>query len=93
MIIGNSREFWKQHRGCGIPGPAEDLITRMLWYDFNKRISIRGIKKHKWFKGLDWNQLYKKQIRPLYNGKIMIHNATEEVKYSREFMDWYLGKT
>ena len=21
----------------------------MLWYDFNKRISIRGIKKHKWY--------------------------------------------
>jgi len=49
LANGNAREFWKQHRGCGIPGPAKDLITRMLWYDFNKRISIRGIKKHKWF--------------------------------------------
>eukprot|EP01084_Bolivina_argentea_P202092 345353_1 len=46
---GNAREFWKQHRGCGIPGAAKDLITRMLWYDFNKRISICGIKKHKWY--------------------------------------------
>jgi len=49
LANGNAREFWKQHRGCGIPGPAKDLITRMLWYDFNKRISIRGIKKHKWY--------------------------------------------
>eukprot|EP00488_Nonionellina_sp_1-RS-2012_P001127 TRINITY_DN1784_c0_g1_i1.p1 TRINITY_DN1784_c0_g1~~TRINITY_DN1784_c0_g1_i1.p1 ORF type:complete len:106 (-),score=34.36 TRINITY_DN1784_c0_g1_i1:1117-1434(-) len=29
--------------------PAKDLITRMLWYDGNKRISINGIKKHKWY--------------------------------------------
>mmetsp|Transcript_53188 Transcript_53188/g.88170 ORF Transcript_53188/g.88170 Transcript_53188/m.88170 type:complete len:642 (+) Transcript_53188:151-2076(+) len=49
LANGNAREFWKQHRGCGIPGPAKDLITRMLWYDFGKRISIRGIKKHKWY--------------------------------------------
>lgn len=52
LATGNAREFWKQHRGCGIPGPAKDLITRMLWYDWNKRISIRGIKKHKWFNGV-----------------------------------------
>ena len=51
MANGNAREFWKQHRGCGIPGPAKDLITRMLWYDFNKRISIRNIRKHKWYNG------------------------------------------
>eukprot|EP00484_Ammonia_sp_Unknown_P024796 CAMPEP_0197034770 /NCGR_PEP_ID=MMETSP1384-20130603/12755_1 /TAXON_ID=29189 /ORGANISM="Ammonia sp." /LENGTH=674 /DNA_ID=CAMNT_0042464725 /DNA_START=60 /DNA_END=2084 /DNA_ORIENTATION=- len=51
LANGNAREFWKQHRGCGIPGPAKDLITRMLWYDFQKRISIRGIKKHKWYNG------------------------------------------
>jgi serine/threonine protein kinase len=55
LANGNAREFWKQHRGCGIPGPAKDLITRMLWYDFNKRISIRGIKKHKWYNGSSLN--------------------------------------
>jgi len=49
LANGNAREFWKQHRGCGIPGPAKDLITRMLWYDFNKRIPIARIKKHKWY--------------------------------------------
>jgi len=49
LANGNAREFWKQHRGCGIPGPAKDLITRMLWYDFNKRIPIGRIKKHKWY--------------------------------------------
>ena len=49
MANGAAREFWKQHRGCGIPGPAKDLITRMLWYDFTKRISISRIKKHKWY--------------------------------------------
>jgi len=49
LANGAAREFWKQHRGCGIPGPAKDLITRMLWYDFTKRISIGRIKKHKWY--------------------------------------------
>ena len=49
LIGGNAREFWKQHRGCGIPSVAKDLITRMLWYDKDKRITINGIKKHKWY--------------------------------------------
>jgi len=49
LANGAAREFWKQHRGCGIPGPAKDLITRMLWYDSTKRISIARIRKHKWF--------------------------------------------
>ena len=51
LAAGNAREFWKQHRGCGIPSPAKDLITRMLWYDKDKRITIAGIKKHKWYNG------------------------------------------
>eukprot|EP01083_Nonionella_stella_P181773 652216_1 len=49
LVNGNPREFWKQHRGCGIASAAKDLITRMIWYDPNKRISIHGIKKHKWY--------------------------------------------
>eukprot|EP01084_Bolivina_argentea_P105555 189018_1 len=55
LANGNAREFWKQHRGCGIPVVAKDLITRMLWYDSNVRISICGIKKHKWYNGESLN--------------------------------------
>ena len=51
LAAGNAREFWKQHRGCGIPSPAKDLITRMLWKDKDKRITITGIKKHRWYNG------------------------------------------
>ena len=49
LINGNARKFWKQHRGCGISLAARDLITRMIWYDKDKRIRINGIKKHKWY--------------------------------------------
>jgi serine/threonine protein kinase len=46
---------------------VKDLIKRLLTADRTKRIgNLKGgaddIKKHKWFKGLDWTQLVQKQI-------------------------------
>ena len=51
LAVGNARKFWKQHSRCRIPSAAKDLITRMLWDDKSKRITIKGIKKHKWYDG------------------------------------------
>lgn len=43
------KNFWKSHRNCGLRQAETDLITRMLCYDPDKRISIAKIKKHQWF--------------------------------------------
>eukprot|EP01084_Bolivina_argentea_P180515 311878_1 len=42
------KNFWKSHRKCGLQKLTTDLVTRMIVYDSNKRISINKIKKHKW---------------------------------------------
>ena len=70
LLAGNARQFWKQHRGCGIPSAAKDLITRMVWYDKNKRITISRIKKHKWYNGerLSAKQSIK-ELKTLYHKK------------------------
>ena len=51
LCVGNVRKFWKQHGRSGISLDAKDLITRMLWYDKEKRIRLDRIKRHKWYKG------------------------------------------
>jgi serine/threonine protein kinase len=43
------KSFWKSHRNCGLRQEETDLITRMICYDPDKRISIDKIKKHSWF--------------------------------------------
>jgi len=51
LTKSNPEQFWKQHKGCGVPEACKDLIVRMLCYKPNKRITIDEIKKHKWFNG------------------------------------------
>ena len=46
---GKMKKFWKQHRGCGLGPYAIDLITKMLAFDPNTRITIDDIKKHAWY--------------------------------------------
>merc|ERR1712115_42790 len=43
------KNFWKSHRNCGMRQQETDLITRIICYDPDKRISIEKIKKHQWF--------------------------------------------
>merc|ERR1711902_125114 len=86
LANGNAREFWKQHRGCGIPGPAKDLITRMLWYDFNKRISIRGIKKHKWYNSESLNAKdLASELRKLH--RLMEIKRREDAEKQKQLQD------
>jgi len=47
----------------------KDLIKRLLTQDRAKRFGClkngsEDIKKHKWYKGYDWNQLYNRQVKP-----------------------------
>ena len=46
---GKAKKFWKQHRGCGLGPYAIDLVTKMLAFDPNHRISLANIKKHPWY--------------------------------------------
>ena len=43
------KKFWKQHRGSGLSLYAVDLITKMLAFDPNKRITMDRIKSHGWY--------------------------------------------
>eukprot|EP00928_Gymnodinium_smaydae_P047024 TRINITY_DN31364_c0_g1_i1.p1 TRINITY_DN31364_c0_g1~~TRINITY_DN31364_c0_g1_i1.p1 ORF type:complete len:365 (+),score=83.59 TRINITY_DN31364_c0_g1_i1:102-1196(+) len=48
---------------------AKDLIKRLLTHDRAKRFGClkngaEDIKKHKWNKGLDWDQLLARQVKP-----------------------------
>lgn len=46
---------------------TQDLISLLLERDPNRRLSEPNmIKKHKFFEGMDWESLYKKQISPPY---------------------------
>jgi serine/threonine protein kinase len=46
---------------------SADLIRKFLDRNPETRLtSIEAIKKHAWFKGLDWEKLYRKEIEPPY---------------------------
>jgi len=51
LAKGDSKKFWKQHKGCGVPAECKDLLEAMLCYKPAKRASIEDIKEHPWFKG------------------------------------------
>ena len=53
--------------GCSFHGQARDLIRKLLTADRTKRIGnlkngAEDIKKHKWYRGLNWAALYNKQM-------------------------------
>jgi serine/threonine protein kinase len=50
LIQGDVKRFWKAHRGCGVDREAKDLLTRMLTFAPEKRITIEQIKNHVWHK-------------------------------------------
>jgi protein-serine/threonine kinase len=43
---------------------AQDLIRKLMNQDPNKRPTLSNVKKHPFFKGIDWEQLYLKRIQP-----------------------------
>ena len=42
------------------------MINNILVLDHNLRFEIEDIKKHKFFKGINWNSVAKKEEIPLY---------------------------
>jgi len=53
LITNNYDKFWKAHQKSAAAKDenARDLIQQMLAFDPKKRITIKDIKKHKWWTG------------------------------------------
>ena len=53
---------------------AKDFISKLLVRDVKKRLGTVGdfeeIKKHSWFKDIDWEKLYNKKIVPPFKPKV-----------------------
>lgn len=50
---------------------AKDLIKKLLTADRTKRFGClkngpEDIKRHKWFKGIDWDKVYQRKLKPPY---------------------------
>lgn len=59
---------------------TQDLISLLLERDPNRRLSEPNmIKKHKFFEGMDWESLYKKQISPPYIPPVSGNNDTSQI--------------
>jgi len=60
---------------------AKDLIKRLLTHDRAKRFGCLkngadDIKKHKWYKGLEWEQLVNRQVRAPFLPDVKAHDDT-----------------
>ena len=79
---GKVKKFWKQHRGCGLKPYAIDLVTRMLAFDPNQRITLNDIKKHPWFTNEDVikNNKDLKKLLQLRHTQMEIKRANDPVK-------------
>lgn len=50
---------------------AKDLLKKLLTIDPNNRLSDpQNFKRHPFFEGLDWDKLYRREIRPPVKPKI-----------------------
>ena len=48
---------WEEPRLGQMSESAKDLLKRMLTVDSEKRINVQEIKKHPFFKDVDWSRL------------------------------------
>jgi len=60
---------------------CKDLIRRFLTADKTKRLGCmkagpEEVKKHKWFKGVDWNQVLNRQIPPPWIPEVINQDDT-----------------
>merc|ERR1712060_369293 len=51
LIAKDAKKFWSNHKGCGVKSDAMELITQMLCYHGNSRITIEDILESKFVKG------------------------------------------
>merc|ERR1719397_1078334 len=76
-----------------IENVAKDLIRKLLVIDRTKRIGnlkngADDIKNHKWFKGLDWEEVYQRKLKPPFVPKVRSAGDTSNFQeYSDEELE------
>lgn len=73
----------KKDKKINISSNAIDLLEKLLNKDAHKRLgsgenAIENIKNHSFFKGVNWEKIYNKQIKPEF---IPILKNEEDLKY------------
>jgi len=58
-----------------LTGNARELVKLLLTDDPVSRLDIDQIKQHKFFRGLDWTKLYKRQIQPPFVPEFKVEEA------------------
>ena len=71
-----------------ITDDAKDFILKLLVRDTKKRLGsvndFEDIKKHSWFKDIDWDKLYNKKITPPFKPKVSGDNWMDN--FDQEFV-------
>lgn len=62
---------------------SKDLLTRLLHKDHKKRIVGEDVRKHPFFKGLDWKELEKQKVEPPF-----IFDGLDEEEYISADLDF-----
>lgn len=61
---------------------AFDICSKLLERDPTKRLGYNGfeeIQNHPWFKEIDWDALYRKEITPPFNPNVKSESSTENI--------------
>ena len=66
---------------------AKNLLKKLLEKNPEKRIDLEDIKKHKFFEGIDWNELEVKNIKPPRDLNQMKENYFNEHKNDKNLVD------
>ena len=64
---------------------AFDLCSRLLEREPTKRLGYNGfeeIQNHPWFKDINWDVLYRKEVEPPYNPNVKDETSTENIDSS-----------
>lgn len=66
---------------------AKDLLVKLLNKNPKQRLGVQDkneIKKHPFFKGIDWNKLYNRDIQPPIHLKMEEEGDNEEIQYLKQ---------
>ena len=59
----------KKNEMPDLTNEAIDFVNRMIQRKPSNRLGFNGveeIKNHNWFKGVNWNKILKKEVKPAY---------------------------
>ena len=74
-------------------GLPKDLVRKLLVHDRTKRIGnlrngAEDVKTHKWFKELDWEDVFNKKLKPPFVPKVKSEGDTSNFEdYSDEDLE------